>query len=193
MTTFAAFLTTLFLTMAALLSSVALILEEIDAQTVPLPKFVPKPPKSTEPVSDEFAMMVQLQPHEYPSLREDGWYQVLDWQLAISNPSELCPSQNCVFQLEGGQLPGETTPGERTLTGKLKINTGNITKIMDLTANWAAVEERIVSGQTVQVIEGTMGIGVGSAQYSPENQYRINGTLTPYGQDAILALQGSKR
>ena len=73
MTTFATLLTILFLIACAILSSGPLILQT-DAQTVPLPNFVPKPPKSTEPVSDEFAMMVQLQPHEYQSLREDGWY-----------------------------------------------------------------------------------------------------------------------
>jgi hypothetical protein len=38
----------------------------------------------------------------------------LDWQLAISNPSKLCPSQNCVFQLEGGEMGSELTPGERS-------------------------------------------------------------------------------
>ena len=53
-------------------------------------------------------------------MRETGWFQVLDWQLATSNPSSLCLYQNCVFQLEGGIMGTEFTPGERMLTGKLK-------------------------------------------------------------------------
>lgn len=86
----------------------------------------------------------------------------------------------------------ELTPGERTLTGKLKINSGDTTMIRDLYADWAAVEEYAEGGQTVQVIEGTLGTGIGSERFSPQNQYQINGTLTPYGQDLILAIQGSK-
>ena len=121
-------------------------------------------------------------------MRETGWFQVLDWQLATSNPSSLCLYQNCVFQLEGGIMGTEFTPGERMLTGKLKTSTGDTTKIRDLSVSWSTVEERIEGGQMVQVIEGTLTLG--TDRFGPENRYQINGTLTPYGQDLILAIQG---
>lgn len=125
-------------------------------------------------------------------MRESGYYQAIDWQLAISNPSILCPSQNCVFQLEGGVMgPEFVSPGERTLTGKLKIGTADTTKIRDLGASWAAVEERMEGDQMVQVIEGSMTLG--TDRFGPENRYQINGTLSPYGQDILLELQGSAR
>ena len=131
-------------------------------------------------------MMMQLQPHE--SLND--YYKVLDWQFAMSNPNELCPTQNCVFQLEGGVMGSEYTPGERSLNGKLMINTGDTTRIRDLTAYWVAIEERTEGGQKVQVIEGTLTLG--TDRLGTENRYQINGTLTPYGQNLMLAIQGSQ-
>ena len=73
-------------------------------------------------------MMVQLEPHEYLQ----DYYQVLNFQFSISNPNELCPTQNCVFQLEGGRMGSESTPGEKTLKGKPMINSGDTTRIRDL-------------------------------------------------------------
>ena len=146
--TFAAFLSTFLLTMSVVVSQIPV----ADTQTVPMPKFVPKPRENLQASSDQLAMMIQLRPHtENEAMQESGYYQVIGWQLAISNPSSLCPSQNCVFQLEGGVMgPEFVSPGERVLTGKLKIGTGDTTKIRDLGASWAAVEERIEGGQMVQ-------------------------------------------
>jgi hypothetical protein len=122
----------------------------LQQQTVPLQDFVP--PRENIESNDQFSMMLQLQPHENQYLPD--YYQVLYFQFAISNPNELCPTQNCVFQLEGGVMGSESTPGERSLRGKLMINTGDTTRIRDLSAYWAAVEERTEGGQRVQVIEG---------------------------------------
>lgn len=184
--TFAAFFSTVFLTMSALQIQVA------DAQTIPLPEFKPKPLENIPASNDQLAMMIQLRPHtENQAMRENGYYQVLGWQLAISNPSEVCPSQNCVFDLQGGVMgPEFISPGERILTGKLRINSGGTTMIRDFYADWAAVEEHIEGGQIVQVIEGKLTLG--TDRFGPENRYQINGTLTPYGQDLLLAIQGSE-
>lgn len=64
------------------------------------------------------------------------------------------------------------------------------TKIRDLWIDWAAMEEREVGGQIVQVVEGELKIG--NDIFNPENRYQFNGTLAPYGQDYIVAIQGSK-
>jgi hypothetical protein len=108
----------------------------------------------------------------------------------MTNQNELCPTQNCVFQLEGGVLGGEYTPGERSLNGKLMINTGDTTRIRDLSAYWAAVEDRTEGGQRVQVIEGTLTLG--TDRLGTENRYQINGTLAQYGQNLMFAIQGSQ-
>ena len=178
-----------------------------DAQTIPIPEFKPKAPEvqgngsgggqqelTAEPTPEpprptDFAMKVQLEPHENEFLVEDGWYQVSDFALAISNSSELCPTGSCEFELEGGEMSGETTPGERSLNGKLNVDTGDTTRIMDLSAFWHTVEERQQNGETVQVIEGTLDAGTDPA--NPDYQSEINGTLTPDGSDLILEIHGS--
>ena len=48
-------------------------------------------------------------------------------------------------------------------------------------------------GQIIQVIEGSLGVGVGADTYNRANQYKINGTLAPYGQDLILTIHGVKQ
>jgi hypothetical protein len=67
--------------------------------TVPSPGFVPDSRGVQN--TDEFDMTIQLTPYtQGQALRDRGWYEVLGWQLALSDPSSLCPTQNCTFQLE---------------------------------------------------------------------------------------------
>jgi hypothetical protein len=83
----------------------------------------------------------------------------------------------------------EITPGERQLTGKLRVNTGGSTKIMNLFSMWQTVEEREQKGEQVQLIEGTLDIG--NDPINPDYQSQINGTLTPDGNDLILEAHGT--
>jgi hypothetical protein len=86
--------------------------QPLQEQTVPLPEFKPKPRENIQGSSDQFSMTVQFQPYPYGF----GWYQVSDWQLALSYPNRWCPSQNCTFQLSLGYLgPGESSRGGGTL------------------------------------------------------------------------------
>ena len=144
----------------------------------------------TPPVTGDFVMKVQLEPHENEFARADGRYQVSEFAIAISNSSKLCPVTNCVFDLDGGEMSGEVTPGERALDGKLRINTGDSTKIMDLYADLQTVEERQQDGETVQVIQGEFITSLGDIN-RPNYQSLINGTLVPDGNDFILELTGT--
>jgi hypothetical protein len=56
---------------------------------------------------------------------------------------------------------GEDTPAERALDGKLRIETGDSTKIMDLYANLQMVEERQQVGENVQVVQGELITSLG--------------------------------
>jgi hypothetical protein len=169
--------------------------------TIPIPEFKPRAPegqdnatgqqglteeREQEPRPTDFAMKVQLEPHDNEFL--EGWYQVSDFALATSNSSELCPTGQCEFELEGGEMSAESTPGERSLNGKLNVETGDTTRILDLSVFWHAVEERQQDGETVQVIEGTLDASRDPT--NPEYQSEINGTLTPDGNDFILELHG---
>lgn len=176
-----------------------------EAQTIPIPEFAPEAPEIQDDDSNQtrqpevepepprvtdFAMKIQLEPHENEFLADDGYYQVSDFALAISNASELCPTGNCEFDLDGGEMTSEFTPGERSLTGKLKVDTGGTTRILNMNADWQTVEEREQDGETVQVIEGTFGTG--REQFNPDYRAQINGTLVPDGSDLVLEAHGTR-
>jgi hypothetical protein len=86
-------------------------------------------------------------------------------------------------------MSGETAPGERQLRGKLNVNTGDMTRILDMFAIWHTVEERQLNGEIVQVFEATLDAS--TDPINPEYQSEINGTLTPDGNDRILEIHGA--
>lgn len=105
--------------------------------------------------------------------------------------SELCPTGNCEFELDGGEMGPAYTPGERILTGKLRIDTGDSSKIMNVFAPWDTIEERTgENGERIQFIEGRFGLG--RDVINPEFDYRVNGTMTSDGDNYIVALQGER-
>jgi hypothetical protein len=162
-----------------------------EAQSIPIPEFEPKAPEVQEaepepPRPTDFAMKVQLEPHENESARADGRYQVSNFAIAISNSSKLCPTGNCEFDLDGGEMFGDLDLVY--LDGKLRVNTGDSTKISDLYADWQTVEEREQDGETVQIIEGELRLGDINM---PEYDSQINGTLVPDGIGFILELTGT--
>ena len=88
-------------------------------------------------------------------------------------------------------LQAEFTAGERVMTGKFKVDTGESTKVMNMRSSWETVEKReTADGETARVIEGTLGIG--RNEFSPANEFQINGTLTPDGDVYILEVKGRK-
>lgn len=141
--------------------------------------------------SEEIAMKIQLEEHNNEMLADDDYYEVSDFAFVASNSSKLCPSGMCEYELEDGVMEPAFTAGERTLTGKFKVDTGESKKIMNMLANWETVEERETpDSETILVIEGNFGVG--RNQFSPENKYQINGTLTPDGDVYILEAKGMK-
>ena len=54
---------------------------------------------------EELATKIQLVPHENEFL--DDYYQVSDFAFVLSNSSQLCPSGNCKYELEGGTMQAE--------------------------------------------------------------------------------------
>jgi hypothetical protein len=142
-----------------------------------------------EPVTDRFAAQIEFEPNE--DLGLEDYYEVSNFALTVMESSELCPTGNCEFELEGGEIGPQYTPGERILTGKLRIDTGDSSKIMDVFGPWETIEERTgEDGETVQVVEGTFGIG--RNPIDPDFEYRINGTMTSDGDNYLVALHGER-
>jgi hypothetical protein len=162
-----------------------------EAQTIPIPELKPKPPESQEPPSTDFAMKVQLEAHENKTLANLGYFQVSNFALAVSNSSDLCyvTPPTCEFDLEGESIIDMFDPSQRMLSGTLKVDTGNLTGTILLNAVWHTVGEREQEGQTVQLIEGTLGAG-SDLSIAPEYQSQINGTLASNGENLILEAHG---
>lgn len=140
-------------------------------------------------VSDRIAAQVEFEPNEV--LGMEDYYDVSNFAFNTMETSELCPTGNCEFDLEGGQLDPAFTPGERMFHGKLNIDTGETRRIMNLLASWETIEERGgEDDEAVQYIEGTLGIG--RDEFNPDYEYRINGTMTPDGENYIVALHGER-
>jgi hypothetical protein len=140
--------------------------------------------ESEQPRAPDFTMKVQLKPYELL----EGLYQVSDFVIAVSYTSELYPTGNCAFELEGGQVE-VITAGEGALTGKLNVDSGDSTKIMNLFALWQTVEERKQDGGTIQFIEGTLDAGNDPAKFDYQSQ--INGTLISEGNNLKLDIRGT--
>ena len=129
---------------------------------LPIPEFKPKATDTNteQAVTDRFAAKIELQPSKLGQIGMEDYYDVSNFAFTVGKPSELCPSGNCEFELDGGEMSAAYTPGERTLAGKLKIDTDGSSKIMNVFADWETVEEKVgEGGETVQYIEGTFGIG----------------------------------
>ena len=136
----------------------------------------------------ELATKIQLVPHENEYL--DDYYQVSDFVFMLSNSSQLCPSGNCKYELEDGTMQAERISGERSLAGRITIDTGDSKNMMELRAFWKTVDEFEKNGENVKVIKGTLDLG--TSQFNPENKYQINGTLTKHGEYDILEIKGIK-
>ena len=136
----------------------------------------------------ELVMKIQLAPHENEYL--DDYYQVSDFVFVLSNSSQLCPSGNCEYDLEGGIMQAERIPGERSLAGRITIDTGESKKMLEVRASWKTIEELEKNGGNVKVIKGVLDLG--TSQFSPENKYQINGTLTKHDENYLLEVEGIK-
>ena len=162
------------------------------SQTLQMPDFQSNSNIDKNEINDntqpELAAKIQLLPHENEFL--DDYYQVSDFVFVLSNSSQLCPSGNCEYELEGGTMQAERIPGERLLAGRITIDTGEFKKMIELRASWKTVEELEKNGETVKVIKGILDLG--TSQFSPENKYQINGTLTTDGENYLLEVKGIK-
>ena len=136
----------------------------------------------------ELTAKIQLVPHENKYL--DDYYQVANFGFVLSNSSQLCPSGNCKYELEGGTMQAERISGERSLTGRITIDAGDSKYMIELHASWNTVKELKQNSVNVQVIKGILDLG--TSQFNPENKYQINGTLSKHGENYLLEIKGIK-
>ena len=71
----------------------------------------------------------------------------------------------------------------------MKIDKGDVKKILGIYSIFRPTEEREENGQKIETVEGTFRVGkepVNEADYT----YNMNGTLLTAGREKILSLQG---
>jgi hypothetical protein len=104
------------------------------AQTIPIPEFKPKAPESQgvengqaqqesepePPRPTDYAMKVQLEPKDDEFGFYEDYYDVSNFAIAISNSSELCPTGNCEFDLDGGEMTNEIFTRREAASWKTK-------------------------------------------------------------------------
>ena len=185
------------LTAATIVTILTLILPSLSidgfSQTLQIPDFesnsnIDKSEIIMNNTQPELTAKIQLVPHENEYL--DDYYQVSNFAFVLSNSSQLCPSGNCEYELEGGTMQAERISGERLLTGRITIDTGDSKNMIELHASWKTVEETEKNGENVKVIKGVLDLG--TSQFNPENKYQINGTLTKQGENYLLVVKGIK-
>ena len=85
-------------------------------------------------------------------------------------------------------MQAERITGERSLAGRITIDTGESKKMMELRASWKIVEEIEKNGENVKGINGVLELGI--SQFRPDNEYQINGTLSTAGDGYLLEIKG---
>ena len=162
------------------------------SQTLQMPEFQSNSNIDKSELKDnthpELTAKIQLVPHENKYL--DDYYQVANFGFVLSNSSQLCPSGNCKYELEGGTMQAERISGERSLTGRITIDAGDSKYMIELHASWNTVKELKQNSVNVQVIKGILDLG--TSQFNPENKYQINGTLSKHGENYLLEIKGIK-
>ncbi|ALI37219.1 hypothetical protein NMY3_03032 [Candidatus Nitrosocosmicus oleophilus] len=147
--------------------------------------------------TEEFALQATLEPHENKFLAEDGYYQTDGFGLNLSPNSDLCPANNCEFEIEDGQLRSDLSGGY-VFDGRLKIgiesDEGTRSKIFDIYSKLDRVETLENDDGTTDYLKGEFNLGSEfEAIYNPDYSYTINnGTLTFEDDEGTLVLQGDR-
>ena len=144
---------------------------------------------------DEFVMNAEFEPHEFL----EAIWELNAFGFNVSPNSSICPSGNCEFEFEDGQLK-TLLNGDWELTGRLKVGVetaeGLRSTIHDVRGEFDR-EETLESGDTVtDMLEGEFRLGSGLVILPDDidSEYQItNGTLTIEDEDATLVLRGIKQ
>src|ERR687892_2665175 len=77
-------------------------------------------PSESLSLTDEFAINAEFEPHENEFLADDNYWQLDAFGFNVSLNSSICPTGNCEFEFEDGQINTDFS-GDWVLTGRLKV------------------------------------------------------------------------
>jgi hypothetical protein len=137
---------------------------------------------------DQITLKAQMKPDEF--LADNGYYQVKKFGFVASNNSEICPSNNCKYTVENGQLRSNKVTGGYVFRGQIKVTTEESdvkkSKFYDFRVNLDKTGEEERNGETLQSLGGTFGLG-------QDITYDItNATLKVDDKNPIITIQAER-
>jgi hypothetical protein len=120
----------------------------------------------------------------------DGWYDIKKFRLGVSDGSEICPSNNCEYRVEGGKIFALGDNDNYRANGKLKVTIpedgSSKSTLYPLGLTMDKTGEVEADGNTLEEFDGTFEIG-------PHITYTItNATLEVDKKSPILTIQAER-
>lgn len=121
----------------------------------------------------------------------DGWYDIKKFRLGVSDGSEICPSNNCEYRVEGGKIFALGDNDDYRADGKLKVTISeedgsSKSTLYPLGVTMTKTGEVEADGNTLEEFDGTFEIG-------PHITYTItNATLEVDKKSPILTIQAER-
>jgi len=144
--------------------------------------------------TEQMQLRAEMKPSSNQFLGE-GYFDIKKFDFIPSNGSEICPTNNCKYTVENGQLSPNSFSGGYTFEGRLKVTTQEQdvkkSKFYNFNVDLDKTSEEERNGETIQSLEGTFGLG--KDRYNPEISYDItNATLKVDEKYPILTIQGER-
>jgi hypothetical protein len=119
-----------------------------------------------------------------------GWYDIKKFRLGVSDGSEICPSNNCEYRVEGGKIFALGDNDNYRADGKLKVTIpadgSSKSTLYPLGVTMDKTGEEEAKGNTLEKFSGTFEIG-------PHITYVItNATLEVDKKSPILTIQAER-
>jgi hypothetical protein len=117
-------------------------------------------------------------------------YGIRNFRFSVSDGSEVCPSNNCEYRVEDGQVSDYLGSGY-VLEGKLKVTVpgeeddSSSSKLYNFRFDLEKTGEEESDGQTIQMFEGRYGIG-------SQLTYDIPNATLQEGKNPVLTLHGER-
>jgi hypothetical protein len=119
-----------------------------------------------------------------------GWYDIKKFRLAVSDGSQICPSNNCEYTVEGGKIFSLGDSSSYRADGKLKVTIAedgsSKSTLYPLGVTLDKTGEEESNGQTIGKFAGTFEVG-------PHITYQVtNATLELDKKSPVLTIQGER-
>ena len=168
---------------------------DVPAQDVSNDKNDTSNQKSSDSGLEKMRLIAQFKPEENEFLAKDGYYQVEKFDFVVSNGSEICPLNNCIYSVENTQFRPNSPNVGYVFEGRLTVTTVEDgmkkSEFYYFNVGFDKTSEEERNGTTIQFLEATFGLGKFSL--IPGIDYNItNATLLLDKKNPSLTIYGER-